>query len=182
MDELVNLSYTNDWDVNSEISGQGDEVQRRIVETEEWVVRERWFIGSVSLRVGDALFEHVKTPLLDYSMSLRHALNALAADNRSTFSPTGGQEIQLSMESGSVELSRPGGDVTGISDFASLAKVAARFMREFIDEHTQAFPDLLLNGAIERIYRESGARELGEERFLRHSRAVRMRREMGRSF
>ncbi|MFF3793600.1 hypothetical protein ACFYXW_26725 [Streptomyces sp. NPDC001981] len=177
----VDLSYLDDWDFDSEFPGSGDEKRLRIVSAEEWAVRERWFIGSVSLRVGEALFDYGETPLLDFSLSLRHALNLLAADDYSTFIADGGSELQLSLDRGIVELRRVGSDVVGVVEFVDLAKASARFMREFIDDRTQSIPDLLLNDSIERIYRESGARELGRDRFLLHSRAVRVRNSMRNS-
>lgn len=177
----VDLSYVDDWDFDSEFPGSGDEKRLRIASAEEWEVRERWFIGSVSLRVGEALFDYAKTPLLDFSLSLRHALNLLAADGCSTFIADGGSELRLSLDGGTVELRRAGSGAIGVVEFVDLAKASARFMREFIDDRTRSLPDLLLNDSIERMYRESGARELGRDRFLRHSRAVGIRKSMRNS-
>ncbi|WP_225840623.1 hypothetical protein [Streptomyces sp. NK08204] len=181
MSGLADLSYAKNWEFDPEVSGQGDVDRSRIAAAEEWVVRERWFIGSLSFRVGEAIYEYGRTPLLDFSMSLRYALNLLAADGDSTLVAEGGSEIHLSLDGRHVESRRRGSDVVGVAEFVDLAKVSAKFMREFIDDCTRLVPDLLLNDSIERIYRESGARELGRDRFLRHSRAVSIRNSMGLS-
>ena len=181
MPGLVDLSYAKNWEFDPVFSGQGDVDRSRIATAEEWLVRERWFVGSVSFRMGEAIYEYGRTPFLDFSMSLRYALNLLAADGNSKFVTEGGSEISFSLNGGNVESRRGGSDVVGVVEFVDLAKASARFMREFIDDCTRSFPDLLLNDSIERIFRESGARELGRDRFLRHSRAVSIRNDMGLS-
>ncbi|MET9515934.1 hypothetical protein [Streptomyces sp. NPDC002994] len=54
---------------------------------------------------------------------------------------------------------------------AALAAVL-RFGQKVLDGLTREHPDLLVNGLVERLYRDFGVRAVGKEQFLRHSAAM----------
>ena len=70
---------------------------------------------------------------------------------------------------------RQGGRLASGIEFADLVSASVYFRRNFIDEATSRYPELLLNGLIEFLFRESGLREKDRDRFKRHSNAVKLR-------
>jgi hypothetical protein len=170
------LTYSPGWAFNCEPPDETIERRLKIKNADEWEVRELWFTGSVLLRIGDVNFEYRNTPLLDFGMALQCALHLLAAEGGVDFVVNGGARILFSLHGSKVEsLNR--GDV-GECEYVHLVAASTLFVRNFIDECTKRFPEALINDVIERLFRESGVRELGRDRFLLHSQAVRIRESL----
>ena len=176
--ESVTITYSSGWESTSEFpAGGSDEGRLSIVAAEEWRVRERWFAADVSLSAAGYSAEYFRTPLVDYAMALRYSLEMAAVDGLSRFSASGGPVLVLVRRGNCVEI-RQGPGTEAVVEFAELVSACARFRRLFIDEVTARFPDLLLNELIERLFRDSGLRGASRDRFLRHSRAVKLRNEL----
>ncbi|MFD8789746.1 hypothetical protein [Streptomyces vinaceus] len=152
-----------------------------ILKAEEWRIREQWFDGSVALRIGDALLEREGTPLLDFALALRYSVNLLAADGAAVMHVADGPAVRLGVESGAVQAQVGNAGVIGVCDFIDLAHASSVFTRDLIDTIVAKRPEFLLSDAIERVYRESGVRELSRERFLTHTQMMRTRSEMIRN-
>ncbi|MEV0563754.1 hypothetical protein [Dactylosporangium sp. NPDC050588] len=150
----------------------------------EWEVRERWMLGAVTLRVGTLLVEVEQMPLLDFGLSLEFALRDLALHGRSDLSFSDRSLlIRFTRDADLVDVTHWQSTAsrewrvtaTGAASYVQLAAAAARFLRAALDLCTQAYPDLLLNNEIERLYRHAAVRELGEAQFIRHTEMVRRR-------
>lgn len=170
------LTYSSDWTFNFDQLSEGIDRRVKMMHSDEWEVKERWFIGSVSLQIGDAGYRYLNTPLLDFGLALQNTLHFLAVRNNVELVVDGGERLPLALRAGMVEVSS-GGKV-GTCEYADLVASSTIFLRDFIDECTRKIPDILVNSTMERLYRESGVRELGRDRFLLHSQAVRMRNSM----
>jgi hypothetical protein len=174
----VCLTYSSDWEsMNDFPMGIGDEVRRTIIAAPEWQVRERWFAADVSLQAGSFLVNYVRTPLIDYAMAFRYSLEMLAVDGVSSFSASGGSRLDMVRHGSAVDILKAD-NIMGSVEIVDLLSACVSFRRQFIDEVTERFPDLLLNDLIEFLFRESGLREKDRERFARHSRAVKLRNEL----
>lgn len=178
MPDAVSITYSPGWESTSDFpAGDCDEGRRSIIAAEEWKLRERWFAADVSLSTAGYSAEYVRTPLIDYAMMLGYSLEMAAVNGLSRFSADGGPTLVLVRRGNSVEI-RQGRGTEAVAEFADLMSACVRFRREFIDEITGRFPDLLLNDLIERLFRDSGLREVSRDRFLRHSRAAKLRSEL----
>lgn len=175
MATAVSITYSADWDALSEFPrGDSDEDRRAIISAQEWQVREQWFAANISLHAGSFLVEYVRAPLIDFAMAFRYSLDELAADGLSSFSVSGGSRLDMLRKDNLVEIGQGGLIARGI-EFADVLGACVHFRRRLVDELTSKFPDLLLNGLIEFLFRESGLREKDRERFRRHTRAVKLR-------
>jgi hypothetical protein len=178
MASIVCVTYSSDWESMSEFpAGIGDEVRRTIIAAPEWQVRERWFAADVSLQAGSFLAHYVRTPLIDYAMAFRYSLEMLAVDGVSSFSASGGPRLDMVRHGGAVDILQDD-HITSSIEIVDLLSACVSFRRQFIDEVTERFPDLLLNDLIEFLFRESGLREKDRERFVSHSRAVNLRNKL----
>jgi hypothetical protein len=181
MPNVVSITYSPDWESTSEFPvGGGDEGRQSILAAEEWKVRERWFAADVSLSTAGYSAEYIRTPLIDYAMALRYSLEMVAVDGLSRFSASGGPTLTMVRRGSDVEI-RHGRGTEVTAELADLLGACVHFRRRFIDEITSRFPGLLLNRLIEVLFRESGLREMSRERFIRHSRAARLRSELTRA-
>lgn len=163
----VCVTYSSDWKSMSEFPrGIDDEDRRTIIAAPEWQVRERWFAADVSPQAGSFLAHYVRTPPIDYAMAFRYSLEMLAADGVSSFSASGGPGLEMVRHRGAVDIIQGDCIASGI-EFVDLLGACVSFRRQFIDELTECFPDLLLNDLIESLFRESGLRE--KDRAIRPS-------------
>ncbi|MFE5677134.1 hypothetical protein ACFQ7B_24675 [Streptomyces erythrochromogenes] len=174
MNESFGISYRIDGDLGSDSTSNAAD-RLAILEEEEWVVRERWFDGSVDFRVGGSAWEYKGTPLLDFALALRYTVNILAANGEAQFDAQGGATLRLALVGANVKIEDVQKRESGECSFVDLVGSAARFLRELVDEITRARPDFLLNEVVRQAFRESGARELGEDSFSRYSRAGQLR-------
>jgi hypothetical protein len=149
--------------------------QLAILNAEEWVVRERWFLGSVDVQVGGSVWGYRNTPLLDFALALRYAVNILAADGAIEFDAEGGPNLRLEQIGDAVRVVDTRSGTEGECSFVDLVGSAGRFLRSLVDEVTKARPDVLLNDVVRTAFRESGARQLNQEAFGRYSRAGQIR-------
>jgi len=132
--------------------------RRTIIAAPEWQVRERWFAADVSLLAGSFLAHYVRTPPIDYAMAFRYSLEMLAVDGVSSFSASGGPGLEMVRHVGAVDIIQSDRIASGI-EFVDLLGACVSFRRQFIDELTECFPDLLLNDLIEFLFWESGLHE-----------------------
>jgi hypothetical protein len=178
MTNVVSISYSPEWESTSDFpAGGNDESRRVIIAAPEWQVRERWFAADVSLQAGSLSAHYARTPLIDYAMALRYSLEMLAVDDVSSFPASGGPRLEMARNGGTVDIRQSGRLTSGI-EFADLVSACAYFRRKFIDEATSRYPEILLNGLIESLFRESGLREKDRNRFKRHSDAVKLRNRL----
>jgi hypothetical protein len=134
-------------------------------------------LTDVSLSTAGYSAEYFRTPLIDYALALRYSLEMVAVNDLSRFSASGGPTLVWVRRGNGVEIGQSHG-TEAVVDFADLVSACVRFRRQFIDEITARFPDLLLNELVERLFRDSGLGEAGRDQFLRHSRAVKLRNEL----
>jgi hypothetical protein len=173
----VTITYSSDWEYCSEFpTGGNDEGRHAIIAAPEWQVREQWFTANVELRVASAAIGYVRTPVIDYAMALRFSLEALAADGASSFSVAGGPRLEMARRDAVVDIRHGNEYLASGVEFIDMMNACVLLRRNFIDDVTSRHPELLLNDLIESLFRESGLRERGRERFNRHSHAVKLRR------
>ncbi|MCX4696418.1 hypothetical protein [Streptomyces sp. NBC_01408] len=174
MSESVVISYLlGEGGEEGSPSRLGD--QLAILNAEEWVVRERWFLGSVDLQIGGVTWAYKNTPLLDFALALRYAVNILAADGVIEFDAEGGPKVRLQLIGETARVADLRSGLEGECSFVDLVGSAGRFLRSLLDDITRARPDFLLNDVVRMAFRESGARQLNEEAFGRYSRAGQIR-------
>lgn len=149
-----------------------------LVNLPEWQIRERSFFGDISLEIDGVEFHYRHVPVFDFLFSWRYSLDALVLD--------GTTEMELAERAGPTRLALSGPDVslrhlsTGASascTYVELLRAVLRFGRDVLEELTRAHPDLLVNDAVEQLYRDLGMRGLGEEQFARHSAAMAKRHQ-----
>lgn len=150
---------------------------RSIIAMEAWQIRERCFREIVNFQVGTLdLGQSAAVPVLDLAMSLEFTVKVLAMDSAATLDAPGSSwQVGLVRSGNAVTVSFDQHDGRTECSFADLAQAAGLFMRDVVDDLTDICPDLLLNDEIERLFRASGAIYLGQDRFLRHDRATRMK-------
>ena len=149
-----------------------------IVDTPEWWVRERWFMGAVSLRAGSSSYDYPNCPMLDFGMSLNFAIFGAVSRGASEMQPSGATKIKLATAESSMAISRPGSEHVDFIDLVALLRELVMFMRSVLDESTKLMTELLINDNVERLYREWGVRELGEDQFRRHAESVKVRNRL----
>jgi hypothetical protein len=113
-------------------------------------------------------------PVLDLAMALEFAVKELAMDGvASVDAPGSSWRVGLERSGEAVTVTFGGQSGSAECSFVDLAQAAGLFMRDVMDTLTELRPELLLNAEIERLFRDSGARALGRDRFLRHDRVMR---------
>jgi hypothetical protein len=176
----VSIAYASGWEDGGGFpSGSGLVERKAILTAEEWMVRERWFFSDITLAAAGQAIKYTKAPVVDFIMALTYSLDKVAADGASRFRVDGGPALALERAEGKVDI-RGGSGFGAVVDFIDMAGACAIFRRQFIDEVTLKFPDLLMNDLIERLFRGSGLRETSRDHFLRHKEAARLKNEIMR--
>ncbi|MFC3997375.1 hypothetical protein ACFOVU_15700 [Nocardiopsis sediminis] len=148
-----------------------------IAQIPEGDMREMFLYDDVWMRIGAFNFTQGTTPLLDFCMSLQFALRGLAVAGKSTMSfPDVVTRVRFTLDDATVNVrSTSEADGRGECSFLQLTSAVCLFQRSALDAVTRDNPDLLFNDLVERLFREYGVRELGEEQFARHTQAMRRR-------
>ncbi|MDX3236690.1 hypothetical protein PV392_13580 [Streptomyces sp. ME03-5709C] len=139
----------------------------------EWLIRERSFYGTISLKVGDTEFQFPRAAVIDFIMSWRFGLDQLALTGQACVELAEQRGIvNLSHHDSGVIMSSPHDQRAASCSFVELLAAILRFAQGALDEVTRAHPDLLVHDLVERLFRGLGMRELGREQFSRHAAAV----------
>ncbi|MFF3564018.1 hypothetical protein ACFYXS_28620 [Streptomyces sp. NPDC002574] len=139
----------------------------------EWLIREQSFFGKASISVGDTEFPFARATVIDFIESWRYGLDELAlrAQARVELAEQRGT-VNLSRDTSTVTLSTPHDQRTASCSFIDLLAAILKFAQSSLDELTRTHPDLLVHDLVERLFRNLGMRQLGQEQFRRHTAAV----------
>jgi hypothetical protein len=176
----VRIDYTPTWETNGGFPSEATaEACRAVVAAPDWLVRERWFFADVRLVAGERSISYSKAPVIDFMIAFEYSVRILAVD-RSTKFRTFGPALALERDGASVSIrSRTG--FGAVVDYVDLAAACLIFQRRFIDDATFKFPGLLMNGLIERLFREAGLREIDDDHALRYRDAIQLKNHIVRN-